>query len=98
MADKVLARNAEQGTERSFLRSTFENVWSHRGWAEVVPLADAVVEAVGDDAPTDPTDLHKLNRAQLVEVGATVGLALDPNDRKDDLIAAIEAATVGEES
>lgn len=57
-------------------------------------LGEAAIEAATAPEPEEtPTDLTKMNKAQLLETAAAHGVVVDETASKKDIIAAIEAAT-----
>ena len=57
-------------------------------------LGEAAIEAAASDPEPEepPTDLTKMNKAQLLETAAAKGVVVDETASKKDIIAAIEAA------
>ena len=52
------------------------------------PRAEAVVEAAAEEA----ADLKSMKKAELAEYAAAKGIEVDPKLKKEEMIAAIEAA------
>ena len=71
---------------------------SAHGVAPVSEQAHAAGEGEGDamDKLHKPTDLTKMNKTQIAAYAATIGLTLDPEMLKADMLAQIEAHAAGE--
>ena len=76
-------------TDKDQIADYLENGFEKAGKEAVNTLAPGG-DAGGDNAPKEKA-LDKMNKTELIEAGAKLGITLDPLTKNDDMIAAITA-------